>query len=1180
MVPPERIFIDVTKRRYGVLHAPQRAFSPCADVHGELCGQERTRFFGDLSAANPFAPHHAVNMDSTNDNESFRPGSRMARALRVREERVGSSGAEARADNGISYNDGVEAGVPPDNPPVVCEHCGREFRNMRGLGVHVVRAHPVEANNAVNTDRVKARWAVEEVRLMARAEAAAISAGGIIFMNQLLKDKFPHRSLEAIKGKRRHEDYRAMVRGFCQEIQSNTVAIEENVGPVAAMIGAAGDPRATETAINDISAHQPIPQQRSERLRDTIASAVVRSSEAFRGFEADTLVEIAREALRSGVVDLQAIERWLGRIFPSPQVHPPRRGLVKQRGLPNKRENREQKRKREFAITQTLYKKNLKTCLSHILEGCSERRRPSAVEFRDYWRPVMETSSAADGDMTALREQYGEARQVASASRSLPPRARGIHLEGLGEGAAADSGHAVDRTLLWDPITTTEVTRISVKTGTAPGLDGVTPRVWNAVPSPIRALLFNLLLLARAIPSSIATTRTVFLEKGGMSDVPEPSEYRPLSIGSVIVRHLHKILAKRLTALDIMDRRQRGFRPVDGVCENITVLSAVLGDARRQKRSLHVATVDISKAFDTVAHKAIHKTLDELDLPWEFREYIRAVYNNAQTSLQASSNGEVSTIKIGRGVRQGDPLSPLLFNLVVDRALGFLSEDVGYRMGDSLVNALGYADDIVLLSSTKMGLQENLTRLHAAFQRSGLSVNAKKTGVLSMVASGRDKKVKIDVTPYFTLGGALIPQRSPVEAWTYLGCMYKGAREEANVPPLAQAIEQLTKAPLKPQQRLRLLRDCLLPRYYHRWVIGAVTSKTLRGVDMLVRAAVRRWLRLPHDVPAGYFHAPIQSGGLGMPLLKVWIPILKHNRLLRLCRSTLPAACAAAESTYVARQLVWCENQMRVRGHRVTTTVELGQQCAAWLRESCDGNGLREAATSKLSSHWISAGADAIPGADYVHYHHIRANCIPSRARVSRGRDGRNVRCRAGCPEIETSAHCVQRCFRTHGGRILRHNDLCRRVGGFLQQKGWQVDAELAYATSAGRRRPDLTIAKGGEAVVVDAQVVSSETALGVSHERKVAKYRSCEDLADRVAEYTGVPRNNVRFTALTISWRGVWSSQSEREMRSLGLTSSQLRNLTTRVLWGSWMNWRRYNSITTRYCADRLTAADRGAGP
>lgn len=1174
-----------------------KGLQPKCRGHGELWGQERPGFLGELSVAILFVSPTRRTIMKGRINGNTASGSRMARELRVT--RAASRENERAA--GAADPDGAVSGSPPGHSAGAgaavehgnreaehgsrstqeifrCETCTREFQTKQGLGLHVVRAHPVEANRAINVERVKARWSAEEVRLMARAEAAATSAGGIVFMNQHLFDKFPQRSLEAIKGKRRQGAYKEMVRVFCQEIQSR-IEIDDGTEAGPTMIGVEAVPTTMETTnIMDPSALRPAPEQSTQRLLDTI-NQLIGQSTAIHSYQAETLAGIARDALLEGVVDVHAIERWLGSIFPPPVVRPPQRVSTRKRNPPTKRENREQRRKREFAHVQSLYKKNKKTCLAHVLGSGSGRERPSADAFCDYWRPIMEASSGADGDMTALRELYDVPRQVASASRS-PPRARGIHLEGIGGGAAAEPVPAVDRTQLWDPITTAVVRRVAIKPGTAPGLDQITPRMWNAVPIVLRALLFNLLLLARAVPSSIATTRTVFLEKGGMSDRPGPEEYRPLSIGSVIIRHLHKILATRLSALDVFDERQRGFRPVDGVCENITVLTTVLGDARRRSRSLHLACVDLSKAFDTVSHDAIHTTLEELGLPREFREYVRAVYSSARTVLQNHRAGQVSAINIGRGVRQGDPLSPLLFNLVVDRALGFLSEDVGYQLGGRLVNALGYADDIVLLASTKSGLQENLTRLHDAFKLNGLSINAKKTGVLSMVASGRDKKVKVDLTPYFTVGGALIPQRSPVDVWTYLGCMYQGTREVANDPPLALAIELLTRAPLKPQQRLRLLRDHLLPRYYHRWVVGSVTAKKLKGLDILIRATIRHWLRLPHDVPVGYFHAPIQSGGLGMPLLKTFIPILKHNRLQRLCSSSLPAARAAAESHYVARQLAWCDDQMRARGNRVTTTAELRQQMAARLRESCDGNGLREVSSSKLSSHWVSSGADAIPGADYVHYHHIRANCIPSRARLSRGREGRDVHCRAGCLERETSAHCVQRCFRTHGGRILRHNDLCRQVGGFLQQGGWHVDAELAYPTSAGRRRPDLTIAKGDEAVVVDAQVVSSETALDVSHERKIEKYRSCDDLADRVAEYTGVPRNNVRFTALTISWRGVWSSRSESEMRGLGLTTRQLRTLTTRVLWGSWLNWKRFNTITTmRSVHRRSTAAGSGAG-
>lgn len=103
-----------------------------------------------------------------------------------------------------------------------CEHCPGKFWTKRGLGLHVYRAHLLVANSAVDVERVKARWSVE-VGLMARAEAAATLAVEVVFMNQHLHDKFPHRSLEAVKGKRRQGAYREMVRGFCQEIALRNV---------------------------------------------------------------------------------------------------------------------------------------------------------------------------------------------------------------------------------------------------------------------------------------------------------------------------------------------------------------------------------------------------------------------------------------------------------------------------------------------------------------------------------------------------------------------------------------------------------------------------------------------------------------------------------------------------------------------------------------------------------------------------------------------------------------------------------------------------------------------------------------------------------------------------------------------------------------------------------------------
>jgi len=75
-------------------------------------------------------------------------------------------------------------------------------------------------------------------------------------------------------------------------------------------------------------------------------------------------------------------------------------------------------------------------------------------------------------------------------------------------------------------------------------------------------------------------------------------------------------------------------------------------------------------------------------------------------------------------------------------------------------------------------------------------------------------------------------------------------------------LQSLTESPLKPQQRMALARCNLLPRLYHGLVLAAQTAKGLETLDRIVRASVRKWLRLPKDTPLAFFHAKARDGGL------------------------------------------------------------------------------------------------------------------------------------------------------------------------------------------------------------------------------------------------------------------------------------------------------------------------------
>lgn len=93
-----------------------------------------------------------------------------------------------------------------------CTYCeNRPFTTNKGLGQHIRLKHPEEYNRRIDVERIKYRWTEEEELRMASEEATAMRDGGVRFMNQHLMSKFPNRTLEAIKAKRKSEAYKERV---------------------------------------------------------------------------------------------------------------------------------------------------------------------------------------------------------------------------------------------------------------------------------------------------------------------------------------------------------------------------------------------------------------------------------------------------------------------------------------------------------------------------------------------------------------------------------------------------------------------------------------------------------------------------------------------------------------------------------------------------------------------------------------------------------------------------------------------------------------------------------------------------------------------------------------------------------------------------------------------------------
>ena len=342
---------------------------------------------------------------------------------------------------------------------------------------------------------------------------------------------------------------------------------------------------------------------------------------------------------------------------------------------------------------------------------------------------------------------------------------------------------------------------------------------------------------------------------------------------------------------------QKAFRKVDGTAANLSVLDTLLRDARSRLKPLHLAFIDLRKAFDSVSHDTIIRAAIRMGVPAPLVGYLRMYYQESSTRLFDHE------VVVTNGMRQGDPLSPLLFNAVLDEAIREVeTRMIGYTLNEHLFQVLAFADDLVLVASTAMGLQAQTDVVLGVLGKGGLLPNPRKCSTLAILSDGKHKRWLCDPTPRLTIGVNLVPALNVQETYKYLG-IQMAATGKVELPRafLVRMITELTAAPLKPQQRMYMLRAHVVPKALHQLVLGRISSGLLDGLDTCVRKACRSWLRLSKDTALGFFHGITVDGGLGIPSFRTSVPRLREQRMNKLARSTeVDIQAIVTSQTYIA----------------------------------------------------------------------------------------------------------------------------------------------------------------------------------------------------------------------------------------------------------------------------------------
>ncbi|KAK3521336.1 hypothetical protein QTP70_003461 [Hemibagrus guttatus] len=170
--------------------------------------------------------------------------------------------------------------------------------------------------------------------------------------------------------------------------------------------------------------------------------------------------------------------------------------------------------------------------------------------------------------------------------------------------------------------------------------------------------------------------------------------------------------------------------------------------------------VDLEKAFDRVPHGILWEVLWEYGVRGPLLRAVRSLYNRSRSLVRiASCKSDLFPVHVG--LRQGCPLSPVLFIVFMDRISRRSQWLEGVRFGDHRISSLIFADDVVLLAPSSLDLQHALGRFAAECEAAGMRVSTSKSEAMVL-----DRK---KVACILQVGGEILPQ---VEEFKYLGVLF------------------------------------------------------------------------------------------------------------------------------------------------------------------------------------------------------------------------------------------------------------------------------------------------------------------------------------------------------------------------------------------------------------------------
>lgn len=294
------------------------------------------------------------------------------------------------------------------------------------------------------------------------------------------------------------------------------------------------------------------------------------------------------------------------------------------------------------------------------------------------------------------------------------------------------------KTFLGRPLSLSELGEAikSCKKNKTPGGDGLPVELYLALWEVIGHDLlevYNELLDNGKMPASLreGVITLIYKKKGDRLDI---KNWRPITLLGVDYKLLAKVMANRLKTViaEVIDPDQTCAIPGRKISDTLCLVRDAISYIQDRQVESVLVSLDQEKAYDRVSHAFMFKVLERLGFGEQFCKWVKLLYNDLFSSVLV--NGwKTDPFLVKSGVRQGCPLSPLLFVCCIEMFAGFIRAEKGIQgivipgSGGTQLKCSLYMDDVSLFCRDQPSIDKLIQVCDWFGQASGARINFEKS---------------------------------------------------------------------------------------------------------------------------------------------------------------------------------------------------------------------------------------------------------------------------------------------------------------------------------------------------------------------------------------------------------------------------------------------------------------------